>query len=41
MSTQHALQAGLAQMNLCIQAQDNREPFWSLEAYAFLQLKAG
>ena len=37
MSTQHALQAGLAQMSLCIEAQDNREPFWSLEAYAFLQ----
>ena len=36
-ATREALHAGLAQMNLCIQAQDNREPFWSLEAYAFLQ----
>ena len=36
-TAQQALHAGLAQMELCIGAQDNREPGWSLEAYAFLQ----
>ena len=36
-ATREALHAGLAQMQLCIDAQDNREPFWSLEAYTFLQ----
>ena len=36
-ATREALHAGLAQMQLCIDAQDNGDPFWSLEAYAFLQ----